>query len=66
LLQLFSPVAVDPIDLIAIGFVVFLMAGLLLAFFLYFRTAFKGGGWKNVKFSAWIAFALWPSSSSSA
>ena len=43
------------IDLIAIGFVVFLIGGLLLAFFFYFRTAFKGGGWRNVKRSAWVA-----------
>jgi hypothetical protein len=50
-----SVIALDPTDWIAISFVVFLLGGLLLAFFLYFRTAFKGGGWRNVKRSAWIA-----------
>jgi hypothetical protein len=55
-LQLFCSLTLDPIDWIAIGFVVFLLGGLLLAFFLYFRTAFKEGGWKNVRRYAWIAF----------
>ena len=55
MLQLFCSIALDPIDWIAIGFVVFLLGGLLLAFFLYFRTAFKEGGWKNVRLYAWIA-----------
>jgi hypothetical protein len=54
-MQLFCSIALDPIDWIAIGFVVFLLGGLLLAFFLYFRTAFKEGGWKNVRRYAWIA-----------
>jgi hypothetical protein len=53
LLQLFCSIALDAIDWIAIGFVAFLLRGLILAFFLYFRTAFKGGGWKNVKCSGW-------------
>jgi hypothetical protein len=53
LLQLFCSIALEPIDWIAIGFVAFLLGGLVLTFFLYFRTAFKGGGWKNVKRSAW-------------
>jgi hypothetical protein len=56
LFRIFSCIVLDPIDLIAIGFVAFLLGGLLLAFFLYFRTAFKDGGWTNVKRSAWIAF----------
>jgi hypothetical protein len=46
--------AVGP-DWMAIGLVVLLLGGLLLAFFLYFRTAFKEGGWKNVKRAAWVA-----------
>jgi len=40
----------------AIGLFGFILGGLLLAFFLYFRTAFRAGGWKNIKRSAWIAF----------
>ena len=51
-------IALDPIDWMAIGLVVSLLGGLLLAFFLYFRTAFKEGGWKNVKRAAWIAFVV--------
>ena len=38
-----------------VGLLAFIFGGLLLAFFLYFRTAFKVSGWKNVKQSAWIA-----------
>ena len=37
---------------LAIGLIVFLLGGVLLAFFLYFCTAFKAGGWANVKRSA--------------
>ena len=54
--QLFSIILIDTIDWLAFGLIGFLLGGLLLAFFLYFRTAFKAGGWKNVKRSAWIAF----------
>ena len=55
MLRFLSMIALDPIDWVAIGFVVLLLGGLLLAFFLYFRTAFKEGGWKNVKYAAWVA-----------
>ena len=54
--QPFCVILFDTIDWLAVGLVAFLLGGLLLAFFLYFRTAFKAGGWKNVKRSAWIAF----------
>jgi small-conductance mechanosensitive channel len=51
----YSSTALDPIDWAAIGLVVLLLGGFLLAFLLYFRTAFKQGGWKNVRRSAWFA-----------
>src|SRR5215469_10369739 len=52
-----QPFSLILIDWIAIGLFVFILGGLLLAFFLYFHTAFKAGGWKNVKRSAWIALS---------
>jgi hypothetical protein len=57
-LRFFAAIALDPIDWVAIGFVFFLLGGLLLAFFLYFRTAFKEGGWKNVRYAARIALVV--------
>ncbi len=55
MLRLFSSVALEPIDWAAICLAFVIVGGILLAFFLYFRTAFKVGGWKNVRNSAWIA-----------
>jgi hypothetical protein len=55
MLLLFSSVVLEPIDWAAICLVFVIVGGIFLAFFLYFRTAFKAGGWKNVKNSAWIA-----------
>jgi len=55
MLRLLSSIVLDPIDWIAICFVVVMLGGLLLALFLYFRTAFKAGGWRNARNSAWIA-----------
>jgi hypothetical protein len=40
---------IDQIDWLAIGLVSLILGGLLLAFFLYLRTAYKQGGWKNVR-----------------
>jgi hypothetical protein len=66
MLRLLSSIVLDPFDWIAICFVVVMLGGLLLALFLYFRTAFKAGGWRNVRNSAWIALVAWFSSSSNA
>lgn len=51
----FLSIFLDRFDWLAIGLAAFIVGGLLLAFFCYFRTAFKRGGWKNVKRWAWIA-----------
>ena len=48
---------VDSLDWAAFGLLAFIFGGLLVAFLLYFRTAFKLGGWKNVKRWAWIALS---------
>jgi heme/copper-type cytochrome/quinol oxidase subunit 4 len=37
------------LDWIAYGLLAFLFGGILLAFFLYLRTAHKSGGWKRVR-----------------
>ena len=58
IVSLYSSTALDPIDWAAIGLVVLLLGGFLLAFLLYFRTAFKQGGWKNVRRSAWVALVV--------
>ncbi len=53
---------IDQIDWLAIGLVSFILGGLLLAFFLYLRTAYKQGGWKNVRrdfLIAVIVLAAW-------
>lgn len=53
---------IDQIDWLAIGLVSLILGGLLLAFFLYLRTAYKKGGWKNVRrdfFIAVIVLAAW-------
>ena len=34
---------------LAVGLLLFIFGGILLAFFLYLRTAYKQGGWKNVR-----------------
>ena len=53
--RLLCSIALEPIDWIAIGLAAFIVGGLLVALVLYLRTAFKDGGWKNVKRAAWIA-----------
>ncbi len=47
---------------LAVGLLLFILGGILLAFFLYLRTAYKQGGWKNVRrdfLIAVIVFAAW-------
>jgi hypothetical protein len=47
---------------LAVGLLLFIFGGILLAFFLYLRTAYKQGGWKNVRrafFIAVIVLAAW-------
>lgn len=63
MLQIVSALALDSSDWAtsdwtAIGLLVFVVGGILLALLLYFRTAFKEGGWKNVKRSAVIVLAV--------
>ena len=53
---------IDQIDWLAIGLVSLILGGLLLALFLYLRTAYKQGGWKNVRRAfliAVIVLAAW-------
>jgi uncharacterized membrane protein len=53
---------IDQIDWLAIGLVSLILGGLLLALFLYLRTAYKQGGWKNVRrdfFIAVFVLAAW-------
>src|SRR5467141_4165383 len=53
---------INRIDWLAIGLVSLILGGLLLAFFLYLRTAYKQGGWKNVRrdfLIAVIVLAAW-------
>jgi hypothetical protein len=42
-------------DWLGMGLLLSLAAALVIAFFLYLRTAYREGGWKNVKTSALIA-----------
>jgi DMSO reductase anchor subunit len=47
---------------LAVGLLLFILGGILLAFFLYLRTAYKQGGWKNVRrdfLIAVIALTAW-------
>ncbi len=47
---------------LAVGLLLFIFGGILLAFFLYLRTAYKQGGWKNVRrdfLIAVIVLAAW-------
>ncbi len=47
---------------LAAGLLLLIFGGILLAFFLYLRTAYKQGGWKNVRcafFIAVIVLATW-------
>jgi hypothetical protein len=47
---------------LAVGLLLFIFGGILLALFLYLRTAYKQGGWKNVRrdfLIAVIVFAAW-------
>ena len=47
---------------LAVGLLLFIFGGILLAFFLYLRTAYKQGGWKNVRrdfLTAVIVLAAW-------
>jgi hypothetical protein len=46
---------IDQITWLAIGLVLLLLGGLLSAFFLYLRTAYKAGGWKRVRRDFFIA-----------
>jgi hypothetical protein len=39
----------NSLDWIAFGLLAFLLGGILLAFLLYLRTAYKSGGWKRVR-----------------
>jgi len=58
MIQFFCAIRLDSSDWTAIGLLVFVVGGILMAFLLYFRTAFKAGGWKNVKRSAVVALAV--------
>jgi hypothetical protein len=47
---------------LAVGLLLFIFGGILLAFSLYLRTAYKRGGWKNVRrdfLIAVIVLAAW-------
>ena len=43
---------------LAVGLLLFIFGGILLAFFLYLRTAYKQGGWKNVRRAFFIAVVV--------
>jgi heme/copper-type cytochrome/quinol oxidase subunit 4 len=60
--QLWTVRMIDRIDWLAIGLVSLILGGILLAFFLYLGTAYKHGGWKNVRRAfviAVIVLAAW-------
>ncbi len=47
---------------LAVGLLLFIFGGILLAFFLYLRTAYKQGGWKKMRrdfLIAVIVLAAW-------
>jgi len=45
------------VDKLGAALLLSLLVALLVAFFLYFRTAYRKGGWKEVKTSAYVAIA---------
>jgi RsiW-degrading membrane proteinase PrsW (M82 family) len=47
--------AMSPLDWLALAFLLSLAVALLVAFFLYLRTAYRKGGWNEVKISFLIA-----------
>jgi heme/copper-type cytochrome/quinol oxidase subunit 4 len=45
----------DAMDWIAIGLMLFIVVGILGAFFLYLRTSYRKGGWERVRTDFMIA-----------
>jgi hypothetical protein len=48
----------DAVDSIAIGLMLFIVVGILGAFFLYLRTSYRKGGWKRVRTDLMIAVVV--------
>lgn len=48
----------EAVDWIAIGLMLFIVVGILGAFFLYLRTSYRKGGWKRVRTDLMIAVVV--------
>jgi uncharacterized protein (DUF983 family) len=49
---------IETVDVLAVALVVLIVGGIVGAFFLYLRTAYRKGGWIAVRRDFWIAIVV--------